>query len=58
MYVDVLPFENINLLTYFQIKIIARVDEAGNVLDVFYKDSAQYAYGFSYFSLKLYLQYA
>ena len=37
MYVHVLLFQNICLLTYFQIKIPACVDEAENILHVFYK---------------------
>ena len=52
MYVHVLLVQNICLLTYFQIKIPAYVDEAENILHVFYKHcfflgQHQYAYGFS-----------
>ena len=37
MYVCILPFYNICLLTYFHIKISVYVDEAKNILHAFYK---------------------
>ena len=51
MYVQVLPFYNICLLTYFHVKIFVGVHKAENVLHSFYEHSIflgqhQYAYGF------------
>ena len=40
MYVCILPFDNICLLTYFHIKISVYVDEAKNILHAFYKHIA------------------
>ena len=37
MYSHVLPFQNICSLTYFQIKVRVRVDEAENIRHAFYK---------------------
>ena len=56
MYVQVLPFYNICLLTYYGIKIFVPVHKAENVLHAFLKaqcflDQPQYAFGFRNFSL-------